>query len=75
VLLADKKADFRDIKIGQNLVGRIYRDGRVVIGARAEVKDVSNPIKLEVEVTLNFKDARQFCESVSGMISQFEGRY
>lgn len=73
--MADKKDEYKDIKVGKNLVARIYRNGKVTIGAMAVSGDLTNPLRLEVEVTLTFKDARQFCESIVGMVNTFEGRY
>lgn len=69
------KDPFRDIKIGKNLVARVFRDGRVTFGFLSEGKDSLSPIRIEVEATVSFKEARNFCEGVTGMVNQMEGRY
>ncbi len=67
--------EHKDIKVGKSLVARVYRDGRVTFGFMVENGDKTTPMRLEVEATIPFKEARDWCERITGMVNQFDGRY
>lgn len=67
--------EFKDVEVGSNLKARVFRDGKVTFGFMLENGDKTNPKRIEVEATMTFKDARDWCERITGMVNQFDGRY
>ena len=70
--VAKPKEEFRDVKVGKNLVARVYRSGKVTIGVMCGGVETT---RIEVEATIQFKEAREFFERSLGMVNVMDGRY
>jgi hypothetical protein len=64
--------DFKQITVGR-LAARVYKDGRVVIGA-FQVGDAAGG-RIEVEITTNHENGLRFADELSGLIKVMSGAY
>lgn len=63
--------DFQQITCG-GLAARVYRDGRVTIGAMVE-SGADGYRRVEIEVTTNYKVGLEFAGQLAGLIRKMSG--
>lgn len=66
--------DFKEVRIGP-LGGRVYNDGRVILGASVYDNAQTEKVKMEVEITTDHQTARTFLEHMIGLIKTAQGCY
>ncbi len=70
---SDPKA-FKEVVKGP-LAGRVYNDGRVIIGGQVYDNLTHQKVKIEVEITADSKTAKEFFESMISFIKISDGSY
>lgn len=65
--------DFKQVTCG-HLAARVYKDGRVTIGAMLE-KSEDGYHRVEIEITTDYKNGLEFADKLAGLIKQMSGAY
>lgn len=63
--------DFKQVTCG-SLAARVYKDGRVTIGAMVE-NGADGYRRVEIEVTTDYKNGLEFTDKLSEIIKQMRG--